>query len=149
MNHGVCITRNRSFSKRKLDWDKNQQHPNSTQRSPVLLIISPPFPHQADDAEEHGEWHIVNMERNITETIEDHGNFSDITVAISLSRRPQFYVMNIIVPCLIIYCLTLFSFCLPCDSGEKVRKVNTNVKNNQRTATPQKINWTQLNILYA
>ncbi|XP_071785863.1 neuronal acetylcholine receptor subunit alpha-7-like [Asterias amurensis] len=84
----------------------------------VIFALGSEF--NADDAEEHGEWHIVNMERNITETIEDHGNFSDITVAISLSRRPQFYVMNIIVPCLIIYCLTLFSFCLPCDSGEKI-----------------------------
>ncbi|XP_038070406.1 neuronal acetylcholine receptor subunit beta-2-like [Patiria miniata] len=87
-------------------------------REQVIFIPGDEF--NANDTEEHGEWMISEMKGKVEEYDEDHGSFSDFVVSIALIRRPQFYVMNIIVPCLIIYCLTLFSFCLPCDSGEKI-----------------------------
>jgi hypothetical protein len=37
-----------------------------------------------------------------------------------LRRRYTFYVMNIIVPCLLLSVLVMVSFCLPPDAGEKI-----------------------------
>ena len=72
---------------------------------------------------ENGEWDIVQMSSKATVTLRDRRNYSDLTITIHMERRPQFYFMNIIIPCVIIYCLTLFGFCLPADSGEKVGNI--------------------------
>ncbi|XP_070574958.1 neuronal acetylcholine receptor subunit beta-4-like isoform X2 [Ptychodera flava] len=47
-------------------------------------------------------------------------NFSVVAVEISLQRQPLFYFLNLLIPCMIIYLITLFGFSLPPDSGEKV-----------------------------
>ena len=69
---------------------------------------------------DNGEWDIIQMTSIAKNNTRDGKNYSDLIITIHMERRPQFYFMNIIIPCVIIYCLTLFGFCLPPDSGEKV-----------------------------
>ncbi|XP_041453840.1 neuronal acetylcholine receptor subunit alpha-10-like isoform X2 [Lytechinus variegatus] len=70
--------------------------------------------------EDNGEWKVAKIQTEATMEYLDHGNFSKIDVTIHLARRPLFYIMNMINPCVIIYALTLLSFCLPGESGEKI-----------------------------
>jgi uncharacterized membrane protein len=46
--------------------------------------------------------------------------WSRVWVIIGVKRRPAFYVMNVIIPCIAISCLVLMVFYIPSESGEKV-----------------------------
>ncbi|XP_077986140.1 acetylcholine receptor subunit alpha-like [Glandiceps talaboti] len=46
--------------------------------------------------------------------------YSMLTYTIVLERKPLFYVVNLVVPCFVLTVLTLFTFYLPSDSGEKM-----------------------------
>ncbi|KAL0191813.1 hypothetical protein M9458_014511, partial [Cirrhinus mrigala] len=46
--------------------------------------------------------------------------YADITYSFIIRRLPLFYTINLIVPCLLISCLTVLVFYLPSDCGEKV-----------------------------
>ncbi|XP_064639596.1 neuronal acetylcholine receptor subunit non-alpha-2-like [Lineus longissimus] len=46
--------------------------------------------------------------------------FSHLFVHVEMKRKPGFYIMNVILPCISISFLVLTLFYLPCDSGEKV-----------------------------
>lgn len=47
--------------------------------------------------------------------------YLDITFNITMRRKTLFYTVNIIIPCMGISFLTVLTFYLPSDSGEKVR----------------------------
>ena len=51
--------------------------------------------------------------------------FIDITYTIHVKRRILFYMMNLIVPCIVLAVLTVFSFYLPPESGERMGLVIT------------------------
>lgn len=51
--------------------------------------------------------------------------YLDITFNITMRRKTLFYTVNIIIPCMGISFLTVLTFYLPSDSGEKVCKVIT------------------------
>ncbi|XP_072024685.1 neuronal acetylcholine receptor subunit alpha-7-like [Amphiura filiformis] len=84
----------------------------------VLLRPGPDL--EKDETMNNGEWDVVRISSVSKTTERDRKNYSDLEITIHMERRPQFYFMNIIIPCVIIYCLTLFGFCLPADSGEKI-----------------------------
>ncbi|XP_064652266.1 neuronal acetylcholine receptor subunit alpha-10-like [Lineus longissimus] len=74
----------------------------------------------------NGQWELEQTEvtDRIISTI---GNESDPTTMVShlfvhiqMRRKPGFYIMNVILPCISISFLVLTLFYLPCDSGEKV-----------------------------
>ena len=46
--------------------------------------------------------------------------FIDITYTIKIRRRKLYYVVNIIIPCLMLAALTLVTFTIPPDAGEKI-----------------------------
>ena len=46
--------------------------------------------------------------------------FSSAVFKIKLSRRSDYYVLNIILPCSLLAILSLVTFCLPVNSGERV-----------------------------
>lgn len=50
----------------------------------------------------------------------DMGHFVDITYYITVRRKPLFYTVNLIFPCVGISFLTILVFYLPSDSGEKI-----------------------------
>ncbi|XP_013793085.1 neuronal acetylcholine receptor subunit alpha-9-like [Limulus polyphemus] len=46
--------------------------------------------------------------------------YPEISYRLRLRRRPLYYVFNLILPCLLINSMALLTFCMPCESGEKV-----------------------------
>ncbi|XP_006873410.1 PREDICTED: neuronal acetylcholine receptor subunit alpha-4 [Chrysochloris asiatica] len=71
---------------------------------------------------ESGEWVIVDAVGNYnTKKYECCAEvYPDITYAFIIRRLPLFYTINLIIPCLLISCLTLLVFYLPSECGEKV-----------------------------
>uniref|UniRef100_A0A3Q3DUY2 Cholinergic receptor nicotinic alpha 2 subunit n=1 Tax=Hippocampus comes TaxID=109280 RepID=A0A3Q3DUY2_HIPCM len=71
---------------------------------------------------ESGEWAIVNAVGTYNTKKYDccHEIYPDITYLFIIRRLPLFYTINLIVPCLLISCLTVLVFYLPSDCGEKI-----------------------------
>ena len=73
------------------------------------------------------EWDLVHVDvtvNTIKYTCCDHP-FQDMAFKFVIHRRPMYYVFNVIIPCIILMCLVLFSFFLPPDSGERITIVVT------------------------
>lgn len=70
-----------------------------------------------------GEWDMksVTVESN-SEIYPDAPGISyyDVTYMIQISRRSNYYVFNLILPCILLSAITTLVFILPADSGEKV-----------------------------
>ncbi|EFX68323.1 hypothetical protein DAPPUDRAFT_11119, partial [Daphnia pulex] len=69
-----------------------------------------------------GEWDILNVpaERHAKKYDCCPEFFVDIYFNITLRRKTLFYTVNLIIPCVGISCLSVLTFYLPADSGEKV-----------------------------
>ncbi|XP_047603103.1 neuronal acetylcholine receptor subunit alpha-4 [Lutra lutra] len=74
------------------------------------------------DLWESGEWVIVDAVGTYnTRKYECCAEvYPDITYAFVIRRLPLFYTINLIVPCLLISCLTVLVFYLPSECGEKI-----------------------------
>uniref|UniRef100_A0A3Q3NA34 Neuronal acetylcholine receptor subunit alpha-2-like n=1 Tax=Mastacembelus armatus TaxID=205130 RepID=A0A3Q3NA34_9TELE len=83
-----------------------------------------PFEDTVDlkDYWESGEWAIVNAVGTYNTKKYDccHEIYPDITYYFVIRRLPLFYTINLIIPCLLISCLTVLVFYLPSDCGEKI-----------------------------
>uniref|UniRef100_A0A3P8W768 Cholinergic receptor nicotinic alpha 2 subunit n=1 Tax=Cynoglossus semilaevis TaxID=244447 RepID=A0A3P8W768_CYNSE len=71
---------------------------------------------------ESGEWAIINAVGTYNTKKYDccHEIYPDITYYFIIRRLPLFYTINLIIPCLLISCLTVLVFYLPSDCGEKI-----------------------------
>ncbi|XP_051630406.1 neuronal acetylcholine receptor subunit alpha-2 [Manacus candei] len=71
---------------------------------------------------ESGEWAIIDAVGTYTSKKYDCCSeiYPDITFYFVIRRLPLFYTINLIVPCLLISCLTVLVFYLPSDCGEKI-----------------------------
>ncbi|NXP79000.1 ACHA2 protein, partial [Ramphastos sulfuratus] len=71
---------------------------------------------------ESGEWAIINAIGTYTSKKYDCCSeiYPDITFFFVIRRLPLFYTINLIIPCLLISCLTVLVFYLPSDCGEKI-----------------------------
>ncbi|XP_019392818.1 PREDICTED: neuronal acetylcholine receptor subunit alpha-2 isoform X2 [Crocodylus porosus] len=71
---------------------------------------------------ESGEWAIVNAVGTYNTKKYDCCTeiYPDITYCFVIRRLPLFYTINLIIPCLLISCLTVLVFYLPSDCGEKI-----------------------------
>uniref|UniRef100_A0A8C8RID6 Cholinergic receptor nicotinic alpha 2 subunit n=1 Tax=Pelusios castaneus TaxID=367368 RepID=A0A8C8RID6_9SAUR len=71
---------------------------------------------------ESGEWAIVNAMGTYNTKKYDCcvEIYPDITYFFIIRRLPLFYTINLIIPCLLISCLTVLVFYLPSDCGEKI-----------------------------
>ncbi|TWW74170.1 Acetylcholine receptor subunit delta [Takifugu flavidus] len=70
-----------------------------------------------------GEWEIIHRpaKRNTYKHIPMESNkHQDITFYLVIRRKPLFYVVNIIIPCVLISFLASLVYYLPADSGEKM-----------------------------
>uniref|UniRef100_A0A3B4HBR3 Cholinergic receptor nicotinic delta subunit n=1 Tax=Pundamilia nyererei TaxID=303518 RepID=A0A3B4HBR3_9CICH len=73
---------------------------------------------------ENGEWEIVHRpaKRNIYKHIPmDSNKHQDITFYLIIKRKPLFYIVNIIIPCVLISFLACLVYYLPADSQFKVK----------------------------
>ncbi|XP_068718638.1 neuronal acetylcholine receptor subunit alpha-7-like isoform X1 [Montipora capricornis] len=71
---------------------------------------------------ENGEWILlgVKSKRNVLTYDCCEGTYPDVTYHLELRRRTLFYIMNFILPCVLIAVLTLLVFLLPPESGERM-----------------------------
>jgi len=73
--------------------------------------------------QENGEWEVdgTSAEWNVTVLACCPGDgYSHVVFTLSLRRRYKFYLMNIVLPCLMLSALILVGFLLPPDAGEKI-----------------------------
>ncbi len=68
------------------------------------------------------EWDIMQVpaQRNVRKYTCCPQTYPDITFLIAIRRKTLFYTVNLIIPCVGISFLTVLTFYLPSDSGEKV-----------------------------
>ncbi|XP_053759658.1 acetylcholine receptor subunit delta isoform X3 [Panthera pardus] len=71
---------------------------------------------------ENGEWEIVHRPAriNVDPSVPlDSPGHQDVTFYLIIRRKPLFYIINILVPCVLISFMINLVFYLPADSGEK------------------------------
>ncbi|XP_059248699.1 acetylcholine receptor subunit delta isoform X2 [Mustela nigripes] len=84
---------------------------------PVEWIIIDP-----EGFTENGEWEIVHRPARINMDLSvplDSPSRQDVSFYLIIRRKPLFYVINILVPCVLISFMINLVFYLPADSGEK------------------------------
>ncbi|XP_015421666.1 PREDICTED: neuronal acetylcholine receptor subunit beta-4 [Myotis davidii] len=72
-----------------------------------------------DDFTPSGEWDILALPGRRTVNPRDP-RYVDVTYDFIIRRKPLFYTINIIVPCVLITSLAILVFYLPSDCGEKM-----------------------------
>ena len=72
-----------------------------------------------DDFKPSGEWDIVSLPGRKNEDPDDI-RYLDITYDFVIKRKPLFYTINLIIPCILITSLAILVFYLPSDCGEKM-----------------------------
>ena len=75
----------------------------------------------------NGQWTLVsvNASKNTVKYSCCQHPFVHITFTVHIRRRPLFYVQNLILPCILLATLSVFSFSLPPSSGERIALVIT------------------------
>ncbi|KAJ8390988.1 hypothetical protein AAFF_G00097660, partial [Aldrovandia affinis] len=84
----------------------------------IDLILTSDFASR-DDFTPSGEWDIVSLPGRKNEDPDDD-TYLDITYDFIIKRKPLFYTINLIIPCILITSLAILVFYLPSDCGEKV-----------------------------
>ncbi|XP_046901114.1 neuronal acetylcholine receptor subunit beta-2 [Hypomesus transpacificus] len=82
------------------------------------LILTSDFASR-DDFTPSGEWDIVSLPARKNEDPDDI-TYLDITYDFVIKRKPLFYTINLIIPCVLITSLAILVFYLPSDCGEKM-----------------------------
>ncbi|CAI9614634.1 unnamed protein product [Staurois parvus] len=72
-----------------------------------------------DDFTPSGEWDIIALPGRRNENPDDP-SYVDITYDFIIRRKPLFYTINLIIPCILITSLAILVFYLPSDCGEKM-----------------------------
>ncbi|KAI4901605.1 hypothetical protein NFI96_026404 [Prochilodus magdalenae] len=72
-----------------------------------------------DDFTPSGEWDIIALPGRRNENPSDP-TYVDITYDFIIRRKPLFYTINLIIPCVLITSLAILVFYLPSDCGEKM-----------------------------
>ncbi|MEQ2230052.1 hypothetical protein ILYODFUR_025239, partial [Ilyodon furcidens] len=91
---------------------------NETHKHTVEWIVTDP-----ESFTENGEWEIIHRpaKKNTYKHIPMESNkHQDITFYLVIKRKPLFYIVNIIIPCVLISFLASLVYYLPADSGEKM-----------------------------
>ncbi|KAM7048512.1 neuronal acetylcholine receptor subunit beta-4 [Molossus nigricans] len=72
-----------------------------------------------DDFTPSGEWDILALPGRRTVNPQD-ARYVDVTYDFVIRRKPLFYTINVIIPCVLITSLAILVFYLPSDCGEKM-----------------------------
>jgi nicotinic acetylcholine receptor len=70
----------------------------------------------------NGEWELLEARliRNVVFYSCCPEPFPDLTVTLKIRRKILYYMVNVVLPCVMMSVLTLLVFCLPPESGEKI-----------------------------
>ena len=70
---------------------------------------------------ENSEWHLDGCPGKLSQRQTENGAlFHEVVFTLYLTRLPLFYVLNIIIPIILMFLLSIGVFYLPVDSGEKM-----------------------------
>ncbi|NXS14437.1 ACHD protein, partial [Neodrepanis coruscans] len=100
---------------------KTDNDPDTGKDYPVEWIIIDP-----EGFTENGEWEIIHRparKNTYPDIPPDTNEHQDITFYLIIKRKPLFYVINIVIPCILIAFMVILVFYLPADSGEKMTLV--------------------------
>lgn len=67
--------------------------------------------------QENGEWDLVHTS---SKSAESKWAGATVTFTLTVKRRPDYYIFNVIIPILLLSILAVFTFVIPVDSGEKM-----------------------------
>ncbi|XP_075860713.1 neuronal acetylcholine receptor subunit beta-4 [Microcebus murinus] len=82
-----------------------------------MVLMSPTA--SMDDFTPSGEWDIMALPGRRTVNPQDP-SYVDVTYDFIIKRKPLFYTINLIAPCVLITSLAILVFYLPSDCGEKM-----------------------------
>ncbi|KAM6995683.1 neuronal acetylcholine receptor subunit alpha-7-like isoform 1-T1 [Tautogolabrus adspersus] len=70
----------------------------------------------------NGEWDLLEVPGGRHEVFYDccAEPYPDVTFVVTIRRRTLFYALNLLIPCVLLSSMTLVSFLLPANSGEKI-----------------------------
>ena len=85
-------------------------------------LWSPTSTVNMDSYVEHGQWDISETSITTKKIIypDAPAPFYSLDVSLTLRRKPLFYMMNVMLPCMMLSLLVLLVFYMPANSGEKV-----------------------------
>ncbi|XP_013406817.1 acetylcholine receptor subunit beta-type acr-2 isoform X5 [Lingula anatina] len=67
-----------------------------------------------------GIWGIVDGEGKIIEIEKGNTKTTRVIYTLKIRRKTLFYIVNLIIPCMLIATLSVFNFYLPAEAGEKI-----------------------------
>ncbi|XP_038624148.1 acetylcholine receptor subunit beta [Tachyglossus aculeatus] len=102
------------FSSYSYDSSQLRLSPSQDAAGPGILIHEPTFI-------ENGQWEIIHKPSKLHgPEVATEGQREDVTFYLIIRRKPLFYLVNVIIPCILITLLAIFVFYLPPDAGEKI-----------------------------
>ena len=109
-------------------------YPFDLQKCPIVLenwaynknavdLINGSTEARTDRYKNNGIWNLVKTKvetEDITFEIHPEQSFPKMTFTLYLQRKPRYYFVNIVLPCVFLISIALLVFWLPPDAGEKV-----------------------------
>ncbi|CAF1308618.1 unnamed protein product [Adineta steineri] len=83
-------------------------------------LVSSTSEQQQSESIRNSGWAILDVKQGLVWRSKNNKTYGELVYGVHISRRPLYYVFNVIIPCAMLSCLTCMSFWLPTSSGEKV-----------------------------